>query len=176
MRAGSDEAPLAYGYEEALRYAVAPDVVRDEDGIQASHAVALLAAELEAQDRTLLDRLDDLTREHGVFAAGRLSVRVEHPSVTSDAMARLRAAPPSRLLGRPVTATHLGDADPPVDAVRLTGDGVRVTARPSGTEPMPTCCLETVVPGGDGDLAAARARADSGPARPREEMTGALAL
>ena len=48
IRAGSDEAPLAFGYEEALGYAVSPSVARDKDGISAALAVALLAAELKA--------------------------------------------------------------------------------------------------------------------------------
>src|SRR3712207_3405321 len=62
MRAGSDAAPLVYGYEEALGYSVAPSVVRDKDGISAALAVALMAAELKASGRTLLDRLDELAR------------------------------------------------------------------------------------------------------------------
>ena len=33
MRAGSDAAPLVYGYEEALGYTVSPSVARDKDGI-----------------------------------------------------------------------------------------------------------------------------------------------
>ena len=48
IRAGSDEAPLVFGYEEALGYAVTPSVARDKDGISAALAVALLAAELKA--------------------------------------------------------------------------------------------------------------------------------
>ena len=48
IRAGSPEAPLVFGYEEALGYAVTPSVARDKDGISAALAVALLAAELKA--------------------------------------------------------------------------------------------------------------------------------
>src|SRR3712207_4190830 len=103
MRAGSDSAPLVFGYEEALGYAVAPAVVRDKDGISASLAVALLAAELEAEGRTLLDRLDELAQEHGLFVTGQLAVRVADLSVISGAMARLRGRPPATLLGREVT-------------------------------------------------------------------------
>lgn len=42
---------LAYGYEEALGYCVAPDVVRDKDGISAALLVAELAAGLRAAGR-----------------------------------------------------------------------------------------------------------------------------
>ena len=60
MQAGSEQAPLVYGYEEALGYSVAPSVVKDKDGISAALAVALLAAELKADGRSVLDRLDEL--------------------------------------------------------------------------------------------------------------------
>ena len=51
---------LAFGYEEALGYCVAPDLVRDKDGVSALLRVAELAAELKAEGRTLLDRLDEI--------------------------------------------------------------------------------------------------------------------
>jgi phosphomannomutase len=177
IRAGSPEAPLVFGYEEALGYAVSPTVARDKDGISAALAVALLAAELKAEGRTLLDRLDDLAAEHGLFATGQLSVRVEDLSLISDAMARLRAAPPSSLLGRPVTSTDLALQDPPVDAVRLLGDGVRAIVRPSGTEPKLKAYLETVVPvHEDAGLIAARGRGEDELDQLRREMSAALGV
>jgi phosphomannomutase len=177
VRAGTAEEPLVFGYEEALGYAVAPDVVRDKDGISAALAVALLAAELKADGRTLLDRLDELAREHGLFVTGQLSVRVEDLSLISDAMARLRARPPRTLLGRPVRYADLADDDPPVDAVRLLGDGVRVVVRPSGTEPKLKAYLETVVPvHEDAGLLAARGRGADELDELRAEMSAALGL
>jgi phosphomannomutase len=177
IRAGSDEAPLAFGYEEALGYAVAPSAVRDKDGISAALAVALLAAELKASGRTLLDRLDELANEHGLFVTGQLSVRVEDLSLISDAMARLRAQPPARLLGRDVAYADLALEDPPVDAVRLLGDGVRVIVRPSGTEPKLKAYLETVVPvHEDAGLIAARGRGEDELDQLRAEMSAALGL
>jgi phosphomannomutase len=177
MRAGSDDAPLVFGYEEALGYSVAPSVARDKDGISAALAVALLAAELKASGRTLLDRLDELAGEHGLFVTGQLSVRVEDLSVISDAMARLRSAPPTSLLRREVAFADLALEEPPVDAVRLLGDGVRVIVRPSGTEPKLKAYLETVVPvHDDAGLIAARGRGEDELDQLRAEMSAALGL
>jgi len=77
MRAGDG---LVYGYEEALGYAIGPDVVRDKDGISAALLVAELAAQLRAHGRTLLDRLDDLQREYGVHATDEYAARVDDPA------------------------------------------------------------------------------------------------
>ncbi|MGY1668332.1 phospho-sugar mutase [Geodermatophilus sp. SYSU D00696] len=177
IRAGTDRDPLVFGYEEALGYAVTPDVARDKDGISAALAVALLTAELKASGRTLVDRLDELAVEHGLFATGQLSVRVEDLSLISGAMTRLRADPPRRLLGREVTAADLLDEDPPVDAVRLLGDGVRVVVRPSGTEPKLKAYLETVVPvHEDAGVIAARGRGEDELDQLRGEMAHALGL
>jgi phosphomannomutase len=177
IRAGSDDAPLVFGYEEAIGYAVSPSVARDKDGISASLAVALLAAELKTDGRTLLDRLDELADEHGLFVTGQLSVRVEDLSLISDAMTRLRAQPPTRLLGRQVAYADLALEDPPVDAVRLLGDGVRVIVRPSGTEPKLKAYLETVVPvHADAGLIAARGRGEDELDQLRAEMSAALGL
>jgi phosphomannomutase len=177
IRAGSAEAPLVFGYEEALGYAVTPSVAHDKDGISAALAVALLTAELAADGRTLTDRLDELAVEHGLFATGQLSVRVEDLSLISGAMARLRAQPPARLLDRAVTATDLLHTEPAVDGVRLRGDGVRVVVRPSGTEPKLKAYLEVVVPvPGADDVPAARSRAADELARLRGEMSAALGL
>jgi phosphomannomutase len=177
MRAGSDEAPLVFGYEEALGYSVTPSVARDKDGISAALAVALMAAELKAMGRTLLDRLDELARKHGLFATGQLSVRVEDPSLIAAAMERLRAKPPATLLGRSVTATDLLSEQPAVDAVRLLGDGIRVIVRPSGTEPKLKAYLETVVPvHDDAGVIAARGRGEEELEQLRAEMSAALGL
>jgi phosphomannomutase len=177
VRAGTPEQPLVFGYEEALGYAVAPDVVKDKDGISAALAVALLAAELRATGRTLTDRLDELALEHGLFATGQLSVRVEDLSRIGAMMARLRSDPPRRLLGREVVASDLLDETPAVDAVRLLGDGVRVIVRPSGTEPKLKAYLETVVPvHDDAGIIAARGRGADELDRLRDEMSAALGL
>ena len=162
---------LVFGYEEALGYCVAPDLVRDKDGVTAALLVSELVAGLLAQGRTVADALDDLARRHGVHATDQLAIRVADLTLITGAMAALRRQPPSALGGAAVTAVddllHPDGGLPPTDGLRIrTADGVRVVVRPSGTEPKLKCYLEAVVPAptapsdaslkGDRALAAAR--------------------
>ena len=154
---------LAFGYEEALGYCVAPDQVRDKDGVSAAVRVAELAALLKAEGRTLLDRLDEIAREYGVHATDQLSVRVEDLTIIGEAMARLRAQPPTELGGLRVEQsedfTEGSEALPPTDGLRYRlADGARVIVRPSGTEPKIKCYLEVVVPVEDEPQGVAAAR------------------
>ena len=155
---------LAFGYEEALGYCVAPDQVRDKDGVSAILRVVELAARLKAEGRTLSDRLDDIAAEHGVHATDQLSVRVTDLSMIGRTMARLRSEPPTALGGLAVELvedlSEGSDLLPPTDGLRyrLAG-GARVIVRPSGTEPKLKCYLEVVVAaeqGAEDGVAAAR--------------------
>jgi len=155
---------LAFGYEEALGYCVDPAVVKDKDGITAAIRVVELAAQLKAQGRTLLDRLDDIAREHGLHATDQLSVRVTDLADIGRTMDRLRATPPTTLGGLEVEGIDDLAAGtptlPPTDGLRYRlSDGARVIVRPSGTEPKLKCYLEVVVPVTGTDLADARAEA-----------------
>lgn len=139
---------IAFGYEEALGYCCDPESVADKDGISALALVLTLAAEEKAAGRTLADRLDDLALAHGVHVSDQLSMRVEDLTLISGAMARLRAEAPAELCGEPVEFIDLaegwGDL-PPTEAVRLAGETITVTVRPSGTEPKLKCYLEARV-------------------------------
>jgi phosphomannomutase len=155
---------LAFGYEEALGYCVAPDLVKDKDGVSALLHVVELAARLKAEGRTLTDRLDDIAREHGLYATDQLSVRVTDLAQIADAMAQLRTSPPESLGGLPVERVDdlaTGSSGlPPTEGLRYhLAEGARVIVRPSGTEPKIKCYLEVVVavePGADGGVDAAR--------------------
>jgi phosphomannomutase len=107
---------LVFGYEEALGYAVAPKLVRDKDGISAGVVMAALAARLKAHGQTLGDRLAQIAREYGVYATDQIAVRVQDLSIIAGAMARLRAQPPTYLLGEAATAQ---DLRPDTDAIIL---------------------------------------------------------
>jgi phosphomannomutase len=142
---------LAFGYEEALGYCVAPHIAADKDGISAGVLVLALAAELKAQGLTLLDRLDEISRRHGLHATDQLSVRVSDLAVIHEAMSHLRAQPPSELGGLAVERvddlTRPTDTLPPTEGLRFAlADHARVVVRPSGTEPKLKCYLEVVVP------------------------------
>ena len=174
VRAGGGAEPLVFGYEEALGYCVAPEHVRDKDGITAALTVAELAAGLKAQGRTLTDRLDELAAEFGVHHTDQLSVRVDDLRLIADAMARIRAATPATLLGRPVTEAQ--DLLPEADVVILRTDTARVVIRPSGTEPKLKAYLEVVEPVAEGDVAAARSRAALAVSALRSETAAALGI
>ncbi|MET8082598.1 phospho-sugar mutase [Micromonospora sp. NPDC005237] len=174
VRAGGGSAPLVFGYEEALGYCVAPEHVRDKDGITAALTVAELAAGLKAQGRTLTDRLDELAAEFGVHHTDQLSARVDDLREIADAMARIRAATPTTLLGQPVDSVR--DLLPEADVVILRTARARVVIRPSGTEPKLKAYLEVVEPVPDGDVAAARSRAGAAVAQLRAEIAAALGI
>jgi phosphomannomutase len=175
VRAGGESgAPLVFGYEEALGYCVAPDHVRDKDGMTAALTLAELAAELKADGRTLLDRLDDLAAEFGVYLTDQLSVRVSDLGQIAAAMSRIRAQTPDRLLGDPLTSAE--DRLPAADVLILRTDRARVVVRPSGTEPKLKAYLEVIEEVPDRDLTAARDRAARDVRTLRAEVAAALGM
>jgi len=176
MRAGEgrDGLRFAFGYEEALGYAVT-DVVRDKDGIGAALALLGLATAAKASGESLLDCYDRLERTHGVHATAQLTVAMTAPSGVT---ARLRAQPPAALAGEPI----IGSADlaggssglPPSDVLIYHLANARIVIRPSGTEPKIKAYLEVVEPVTGSDLTAARASAAQLIAALREAVRGLL--
>ena len=143
---------IVFGYEEAIGYCVLPEVVRDKDGLSTALMVAEMAAEARAAGTTLIDRLDELAATHGLFSTSQLSIRVDDLSLIGTMMERLRAAPPTTLLGSAVVSNQdlsQGAVEttglPPTEGVLLLSeDDTRVVVRPSGTEPKLKCYLEVV--------------------------------
>ncbi|MGH3245145.1 MAG: phospho-sugar mutase [Trebonia sp.] len=182
-RAGGDDGTLVYGYEQAIGYAVRPDLVADKDGISAALLVLRLAARLAVEGRTLADRLDDLALAHGVHVTGQRSLRADGTAGLArltDAVGRVRREPPRLLAGQPVTVTDLREDAPgvvdlaggraerspgqpiaPADVlIWHAGGDARVMIRASGTEPELKIYAEAVGPVRSRDeLAAARASA-----------------
>jgi phosphomannomutase len=183
-RAGGDDATLVYGYEQALGYAVRPDLVADKDGISAALLVLQVADGLAREGRTVADRLDDLAMAHGLHVTRERTLRADGAAGLARlaaAVERVRKEPPGLLAGRPVTVTDLreggagvvdlaggraerspGRPVPPADVlVWRAGDDTRVMIRPSGTEPVLKLYAEVVWPVRSRDgLTAARADAE----------------
>ncbi|MEO3922806.1 phospho-sugar mutase [Micromonosporaceae bacterium B7E4] len=174
VRAESGDAELTYGYEEALGYCVAPDQVRDKDGISAALTFAELAATLKGQGRTVADRLDELAREFGVHLTDQLSVRVDDLREIGNTMTYVRTRTPKTLLDEPVISVQ--DLAPEADVLILRTDSARVVVRPSGTEPKLKAYLEVVEPVVDGDVPAARERAAASVRALRTETAAALGI
>jgi phosphomannomutase len=108
-RAGGD-GELVYGYEQALGYAVRPDLVADKDGISAALLVLQLAAKQARAGRTLAGRLDDLALAHGLHVTRERSLRADGAAGLArlaGAVARVRKEPPRLLAGQAVTVTDL---------------------------------------------------------------------
>ena len=188
-------AVLSYGYEQALGYAVRPDLVADKDGISAALLVLQLAAGLAQEGSTLAGRLDDLALAHGVHVTAQRSLRATGATGLTrlaDAVDRVRKDPPRLLVGQPVTVADLLEASPgvvdlaggtaerapgrpvpPADVlIWLAGPDARVMIRPSGTEPELKIYAEAVRPARSRyELAAARA----GAAEQVERMLAAAA-
>lgn len=185
-RAGGDDDALVYGYEQALGYAVRPDLVADKDGISAALLALQVAAEQAGHGRTLTDRLGDLALAHGLHVTRERALRVAGAGGVArlaDAVERVRKDPPRLLAGRPVSVTDLregaagaagavdlaggraerspGRPVPPADVlIWHAGGDARVMIRPSGTEPVLKIYAEAVRPVRSRDeLAAARAGA-----------------
>jgi phosphomannomutase len=140
---------LLYGYEEALGYCVAPELVRDKDGISAAVLIAELAATAKAEGKTIFDTLDELYLQHGIHASDQLSIRVADLGLLDAMMNRLRVSPPDSFGSSAVeTFTDLAEGSehlPPTDGLLyLTRDRTRVIIRPSGTEPKLKCYLEVI--------------------------------
>jgi phosphomannomutase len=137
---------LAFGYEEALGFAV-DDAVADKDGLSAALALARLAHDLAASGRTLVDRLDELEERYGVHATAQVSLRLADEAAAGRVVALLRAHAPTTLGGVAVRAVvDLRDGWRGLAAtdglIFELGERGRVVVRPSGTEPKVKFYLE----------------------------------
>jgi phosphomannomutase len=140
---------LTFGYEEALGYAVDAKTVNDKDGISAAITLAQIATDLAADEKTLLDLLDEIWARHGFHATEQISIRLSDLSKVGVILGGLRSNPPQSIAGRAVTSIDdlaaPTDGLPPTDGLRIWLDGgVRIIIRPSGTEAKMKCYIEVI--------------------------------
>ncbi len=130
------------GYEESYGYLVGTHA-RDKDAVVASMLVCEMAACQKARGKTLLDRLEELYRQHGYYKEALDSFTL--PGADGQAriariMAALRAQAPREIGGLAVAerkdyAAGL-DGLPQADVLKyLFEEGGWMAVRPSGTEP-----------------------------------------
>lgn len=162
-------------YEQALGVMIG-EAVRDKDGITAALAVATFAAGRKEAGATVADALDDLARRFGVHATAGRSIRLSDAGQAAAIIDRLRHQTPIEVAGSAVTAvadhaagirrhadgTSEGLSTPATELVGLClADGSRCQVRPSGTEPLLKFYFEAVAAVTDGEVAAARTRAQT---------------
>jgi phosphomannomutase len=151
LKRAESGAHFVFGYEEALGYAVGP-AVHDKDGMGAAVAFADLAGWARSRGATVLDLLDELARQYGVYGSLQKSVVLPGASgvaTMAAVMKGFREKPPEAVSGKQVVAvrdyaqgtrtaggksTPLGLPKSDLLAFELEG-GARVLLRPSGTEP-----------------------------------------
>jgi phosphomannomutase len=140
---------LAFGYEEAIGYAVDSETVNDKDGISAALLLAHIASELKSQGLTVLDLLNEVWSRHGFHGTEQISIRVADMSQITELLAGIRKNPPTQIAGRAVLSVDdLADPQdglPPTDGLRIWIDGgIRMIVRPSGTEAKMKCYIEVI--------------------------------
>ncbi|MGO8969708.1 MAG: phospho-sugar mutase [Myxococcaceae bacterium] len=178
LRRAESGAHFVFAYEEALGYAVGP-AVHDKDGIGAAVAMADLAGWARSRGATVLDLLDELARQYGVYATVQRSITLPG-AAGATALAKLmegfRQRAPASIAGRPVVAerdyesgrrtaqgqpSELGLPKSNLLGFELAGGG-RVLLRPSGTEPKLKLYVEvSEAAGATEPLEAVRARASA---------------
>jgi phosphomannomutase len=140
---------LAYGYEEAIGYAVDSETVNDKDGISAALFLAQIAMDLKRDGLTLADLLEEIWQRHGFHGTEQISIRVSDMGAITRLLATLRSNPPQEIAGRAVEAIDdlaaPQDGLPPTDGLRIwLAGGIRAIIRPSGTEAKMKCYLEVI--------------------------------
>jgi phosphomannomutase len=158
---------FVFGYEEALGYSFG-QLVRDKDGVSAAVLLCELAARCKAKGQSLLDRLAELYREHGLWVSVQKSITrpgTRGAAEIAHALSSLLHEPPAMLAERPILSVadySQGAAlrprwlpETPLATLTLE-DGARVLVRPSGTEPKLKIYVDVSVPVRPGETIVSR--------------------
>lgn len=141
-----------FGFEESYGY-LSSSFVRDKDGVNASLLICEMFAYYKGQGKSLVDVLEDLYAEHGVFLEEQQSAAFEGESgfaYMQEIMNELRTHTPESIIQKRVVAVSdyltsektLADGTkimldlPASNVIELNLEGdVTAIVRPSGTEP-----------------------------------------
>jgi phosphomannomutase len=152
---------FVFGYEEAIGYAFGA-LGDDKDGIAAMRVLLALVRRLNARGATLEDELERLHREHGLYATRQITVRAD-PAKMKELVASVRSLDARLLMGEGATCTDYLSREERADLMVFAHtDGVRLSVRPSGTEPKLKFYLEARTELGQAEpLSEARARVEA---------------
>ncbi|GAA1806232.1 phospho-sugar mutase [Nesterenkonia flava] len=179
---------IVFGYEEAIGFDVDPVHVRDKDGVSAALIFSELVADLKAKGTSVVQALDEIAAEAGLFLTSQVTVKVDDLSQLGRVTAALRADPPREIAGsrvvesldltqEPLPGQEFSEARSTDALIWFTESDDRVIVRPSGTEPKVKCYLEAVsAPASESaeDIARARSVAAERLEQLRESMTSLL--
>lgn len=147
------ESRFVFGFEESCGY-LKGTYARDKDAVVASMLICELAAALKLQGKTILDALNDIYTENGLYLAYVQSIELSGSDAMEKAakiLSDLRSNPPATIGGATVTevrdyrssiATNTQTKEekkillPKSNVLEyILGDSGSVIVRPSGTEP-----------------------------------------
>lgn len=158
-----------FGAEESYGYLMGTEA-RDKDAVLAVALLCEVALKAKLESKTLVDRLYDLYRRHGVYLEKQLSVNFEESKAGSEqmahGMAHITHKPPRQIAG--IDVVEVEDGENALRTDTTTGiqlplmlpkskmvtfrlvDNSKLIVRPSGTEPKIKIYCSVVAPiGGD---------------------------
>jgi len=122
-----------FGFEESYGYLSGTDV-RDKDAVNAALLLCELASDLKAQEKSMLDRLEELRREYGFFAQRLLTFEYEGEDGANRMAAIMKTLRTSEGDRTDYLLDDTGLPKSDVIEFRLP-NGNKWIVRPSGTEP-----------------------------------------
>ena len=134
---------FVFGAEESYGYLLGTHS-RDKDAIVSCCLIAEMTLYLKKQNKTLIDFLDEIYQNYGIFRQAQISLAFSPGKEGMDSMqkmlANLKKNPPTNILGKKVLLLEdyeKGIHDlPPSDMIFFTLEGgYKLIIRPSGTEP-----------------------------------------
>lgn len=135
----SDE-QYVFGMEESYGYLVGTHA-RDKDAVSAAMIIAEMTAYYASQNKSLTEKLNELYEKYGYYKTALLSLAFlgkEGKAEMDEIVAELRKNPWQTICGEKVTVkdylTGLNGL-PKSNVLAFAGKNVKITVRPSGTEP-----------------------------------------
>ena len=126
--------------EESYGYLIGTHA-RDKDAVSAAMIIAEMTTYYLSQNKTLVDKLDELYKKYGYYTTALKSInfpgekgKSEMDKIISD----LRKKPFHQICGKTVTEKdYLQGINglPKSNVLAFASDNIKVTIRPSGTEP-----------------------------------------